>query len=88
MHGRPQESKHRRSPLPEKSKIYIGPFSPSGGLFFFVGALFRLAPLTKNSVGFHGREQTICGYCNKGNTNTWCIKCNVRPCLQKPETAT
>ena len=53
--------------LPEKSKIHIGAFSPSGGLFFFVGAMFRLAPLTKNSVGVHGREQTICGYCNKGN---------------------
>ena len=68
VHGRPQESKHRRSPpLPEKSKIYIGAFFSKWGPFFFVGALFRLAPLTKNSVGVHGREQTICGYCNKGN---------------------
>ena len=74
-------------PLPEKSKIYIGAFFSKWG-HFFVGALFRLAPLTKNSVGVHGREQTICGYCNKGNTNTWCIKCNVRPCLQNLETAT
>ena len=26
MYGRPQESKHRRPPSPEKSKIHIGAF--------------------------------------------------------------
>ena len=55
-------------PLPGKSTIHMGPFSPT--LFFFIEALFRLAPLTKISVVVHGRDQTRCCYCNKGNTNT------------------
>ena len=72
--------KNRRSlPPPPPRKIHIGAF------FFFIEALLRLAPLTKISVGVHGHEDTRCLYCNKGNTNTWCIKSNV---LQKPETAT
>ena len=57
---------------------YKGLFSKWGSFFFFIEALFRLDHLIKISVGVHCREQTRCRYCNKANTNTWCIKCNVR----------
>ena len=64
-------------PPPEKSKIHIGTFFSKWGPFFFIEA----CPSYKNSVGVHGREQTRCGYCNKGHTNTWCIKCNIHLCF-------
>ena len=82
MHGRPQEGKHRRPPPPPgKTKIHIGALFSKWGPFFFIEALFRLVSLTKNYVGIHGIEQTRCQYCNKGNTNTWYIKCNIYLCF-------
>ena len=77
------------APPPKKSKIHIGAFFYKWGLVFYFEALFRLSPLPKNSVEVHGREQTRCGYCNKGTTNTYGAS-NVMfvYALQKPETAT
>ena len=93
MHGRPQEYNiGAPPPPPEKSKIHIEVTSSIvdqvGAFFLCIEALFRLAPLTKNYVGVHGREQTRCGYCNKaiqihGASNVMFVYA-----LQKPETAT
>ena len=54
----------------------------------FIEGLFRLAPLTKNSVGVHGREQTRCGYCTKATQIHGALIVIFVYALQKPETAT